>query len=100
MYSPSSAPLPTRDGPLIEGHFTSFALDYIAFQVSLSTSSRPTSTAPLATLPRRPPYVWRCPESGHQPAPPNSSGRRQHFPTINGHASLRGTMPFVVERTK
>ena len=33
MYAPSTAPLPTRDGIPVAGHFTTFALGYVAFQV-------------------------------------------------------------------
>jgi hypothetical protein len=33
MYAPSSAPLPTEDGIPVVGHFTSFTLGYLAFQV-------------------------------------------------------------------
>jgi hypothetical protein len=33
MYAPSSAPLPTADGVPVEGHFASFTLGYVAFQV-------------------------------------------------------------------
>ena len=32
-YAPSSAPLPTRDGKPVEGHFATFTLGYAAFQV-------------------------------------------------------------------
>ncbi len=32
-YAPSSAPLPTPDGSGVEGHFATFTLGYIAFQV-------------------------------------------------------------------
>ena len=32
-YAPSSAPLPTRDGKPVEGHFATFTLGYVAFQV-------------------------------------------------------------------
>lgn len=32
-YAPSSAPLPTPDGSRVEGHFTTFTLGYVAFQV-------------------------------------------------------------------
>jgi hypothetical protein len=32
-YAPSSAPLPTRDGKTVEGHFATFTLGYVAFQV-------------------------------------------------------------------
>ncbi len=32
-YAPSSAPLPTRDGKPVEGHFATFTFGYVAFQV-------------------------------------------------------------------
>jgi hypothetical protein len=32
-YAPSSAPLPTADGSRIDGHFATFTLGYVAFQV-------------------------------------------------------------------
>ena len=32
-YAPSSAPLPTPDGSRVEGHFATFTLGYVAFQV-------------------------------------------------------------------
>ena len=32
-YAPSSAPLPTPDGSQVEGHFATFTLGYVAFQV-------------------------------------------------------------------
>jgi len=32
-YAPSSAPLRTRDGQPVEGHFATFTLGYVAFQV-------------------------------------------------------------------
>lgn len=32
-YAPSEAPLPTGDGSLVAGHFTTFALGYVALQV-------------------------------------------------------------------
>jgi hypothetical protein len=33
IYHPSSAVLPTRDGARVEGHFTTFTMGYVAFQV-------------------------------------------------------------------
>lgn len=33
MYTPSTAPLPTRDGFALQGQFATFALGYLAFQV-------------------------------------------------------------------
>jgi hypothetical protein len=45
-YAPSDAPLPAADGSPVAGHFTTFALGYVAARCSPSISWRPNSIRP------------------------------------------------------
>jgi hypothetical protein len=88
MYAPSTAPLPTRDGIPVQGHFTTFALGYVAFQVftvDFIAAEQHRAAGWTTTRLRR--YVVQCPGSGPSRRLRNWHGHRQHFPTTNGRAS-------------
>jgi hypothetical protein len=77
MYAPSSAPLPTGDGTPVEGHFTSFTLGYIAFQVFTvdfiaAEQHRAASwnTDPPASIRAALPRIWPPPQAPESEWPP------------------------------
>lgn len=77
MYAPSSAPLPTADGAPVEGHFTTFALGYTAFQVFTvdfiaAEQHRASSwnTEAPATVHSALPRIWPTPKAADIKWPP------------------------------
>jgi hypothetical protein len=65
MYAPSTAALPTKDGVPVAGHFTSFALGYLAFQVftvdfiaAETHGADPWNPAPPASIRPGLPRIW------------------------------------------
>jgi hypothetical protein len=77
IYAPSSAPLLTADGVPVEGHFASFALGYVAFQVftvdftaaEQHKASR-WNAGPPASLSAALPRIWPPPHAPELAWPP------------------------------
>jgi hypothetical protein len=77
MYAPSSAPLPTADGMLVEGHFTTFSLGYLAFQIfsvdflaAEQHSARQWNDGPPASIAAALPRIWPTPHTEISWPPP------------------------------
>ena len=76
-YAPSSAPLPTPDGSRVEGHFATFTLGYVAFQVfTVDYVAAGRHRRPPGTTTRRHPWRRRSLVSGRR----LSRSRRSHGP--------------------
>lgn len=85
-YGPSGAPLVTADGVPVAGHFATFTLGFVAFQVFTVDFGRPTSTAQVSgTLIRLGP--WRR----HSHASGRRTTRICTTSTGRSSASLEGT---------
>ena len=88
MYAPSIAPLPTPDGVPVQGHFATFALGYVAFQVfTVDFIAAEQHQASSWNRSRPHQYVPHFHGSGPRRKLRNWPGRRQHFITTNGHGS-------------
>jgi hypothetical protein len=95
MYSPSTARLPTRDGTPLHGHFTSFALGYVAFQVftvdfikAEQHQASSWNTDPPASIRPGLPRIW--PESQtHLEWPPPAFPNDQWATLVSWDGALR-----------
>lgn len=95
-YAPSSAPLRTADGALVEGHFTTFALGYVVFQVFTvdfiaaeqhRASSWNTKAPPSlhSALPR----IWPTPSAADIEWPPPAFKNDEWARLVNWDGNLR-----------
>jgi hypothetical protein len=96
MYVPSTAPLPTRDGTRLEGHFTTFALGYVAFQiftVDFISAERHQATSwntsPPASIRPALPRIWPESQTPHLEWPPPAFPNDQWARLVNWDGALR-----------
>lgn len=88
-YAPSSAPVPTQDGKPVEGHFVTFTLGYVAFQVfTVDFITADHHGADLWNL-RPPPSlakaltcIWPQPLSARDIAWPPQAFAREHWDVL------------------
>lgn len=96
MYSPSTAPLPTGDGTPLEGHFTTFALGYVAFQVftvDFISAERHKAlswnTDPPASIRPGLPRIWPNPQTPRLEWPPPAFPNDQWARLVSWDGALR-----------